>query len=94
MQKAIEALCSDTPWVSIAGQLFEFTGTHYELRSEATEKWRIFDWLTTYSELVKGKYRCNRANSASANEVYSSMLLAVAVDPNTINPDGLILLAG
>ncbi|MEG4989191.1 DUF5906 domain-containing protein, partial [Microcoleus sp. BR0-C5] len=89
VQKAVEALYSDTPWVSIAGQLFEFTGTYYELRSEATEKRRILDWLSTYSELVKGKYRCNRANSASVNEVYSYMLLAVAVDPNTINPDGL-----
>jgi putative DNA primase/helicase len=89
VQKAVEALYSGTPWVSIAGQLFEFTGTHYELRPEATEKRRILDWLSTYSEFVKGKYRCNRANSASVNEVYSYMLLAVAVDPNTINPDGL-----
>ncbi|MCC3461668.1 MAG: helicase superfamily 3, partial [Microcoleus sp. PH2017_11_PCY_U_A] len=45
--------------------------------------------MSTYSELVKGKYRCNRANPASVNEVYSYELLAVAVDPNTINPDGL-----
>ncbi|AFZ09215.1 hypothetical protein Osc7112_4949 [Oscillatoria nigro-viridis PCC 7112] len=89
VQKAVDALYSDKPWVSIAGQLFEFTGTHYELRSEAAEKRRILDWLSTYSELVKGKYRCNRFNSASANEVYNCMVLAVAVDPNTINPDGL-----
>jgi putative DNA primase/helicase len=89
VQKAVEALYSDTPWASIAGQLFEITGTHYELRPEATEKRRILDWLSTYSEFVKGKYRCNRASSASVNEVYSYMVLAVAVDPNTINPDGL-----
>ena len=88
VQKAVEALYSGGPWASIAGQLLEFTGTHYKLRPEATEKRRILDWLSTYSELVKGKYRCNRANSASVNEVYSYMLLAVAVDPNTINPDG------
>jgi len=89
VQKAIEALYSGGHWVSIAGQLFEFTGTHYELRPEATEKRRIFDWLSIYSEFVNGKYRCNRANSASVNEVYNSMLLAVAIDPNTINPEGL-----
>jgi putative DNA primase/helicase len=89
VQKAIQALYTGSPWVSVAGQLLEFTGTHYELRPEATQKRRIFDWLSTYSEFVKGKYRCNRANSASVNEVYSSMLLAVAVDPNTINPEGL-----
>jgi putative DNA primase/helicase len=76
-------------WASIAGQLFEFTGTHYELRSEATEKRRILEWLSTYSEFVKGKYRCNRANSASFKEVYTYILSAVAVDLNTINPDGL-----
>jgi phage/plasmid-associated DNA primase len=89
VQKAIKALYAGGYWVSVAGQLFEFTGTHYELRLEAIEKRRIFDWLSTYSELVKGKHRCNRANSASVNEVYSSVLWAVAVDPNTINPDGL-----
>jgi putative DNA primase/helicase len=89
VQKAIKALYTEKHWVSVAGQLLEFTGTHYELRLEATEKRRIFDWLSTYSELVKGKHRCNRANSASVNEVYSSVLWAVAVDPNTINPDGL-----
>jgi putative DNA primase/helicase len=89
VQKAIEALYSGGHWASIAGQLFEFTGTYYELRPEATEKRRIFDWLSAYSEFVKGKYRCNRANSASVNEVYNSMILAVAIDPNTINPEGL-----
>jgi putative DNA primase/helicase len=89
VQKAIEALYSGGHWASIAGQLFEFTGAYYELRPEATEKRRIFDWLSAYSEFVNGKYRCNRANSASVNEVYNSMLLAVAIDPNTINPEGL-----
>jgi putative DNA primase/helicase len=89
VQKSIEALYSGGHWVSIAGQLFEFTGAYYELRPEATEKRRIFDWLSAYSEFVKGKYRCNRANSASVNEVYNSMILAVAIDPNTINPEGL-----
>jgi putative DNA primase/helicase len=89
VQKAIEALYSGGHWASIAGQLFEFTGAYYELRPEATEKRRIFDWLSAYSEFVNGKYRCNRANSASVNEVYNSMLLAAAIDPNTINPEGL-----
>jgi putative DNA primase/helicase len=89
VQKAIKALYSGGHWASIAGQLFEFTGTYYELRPEATEKRRIFDWLSAYSEFVNGKYRCNRANSASVNEVYNSMILAVAIDPNTINPEGL-----
>jgi putative DNA primase/helicase len=89
VQKAREALYSGGHWISIAGQLLEFTGTYYEVRPEATEKRRILDWLGTYSELVKGKYRCNRANSASVNEVYAYMLMAVAVDIKEINPPGL-----
>jgi putative DNA primase/helicase len=89
VQKAIEALYSGGHWVSVAGQLLEFTGTHYTLRPEATEKRRILDWLSTYSEFVGGKYHCNRATTASVNEVYSYILLAVVVDPNTIQPDGL-----
>ena len=89
VQKAVEALYSSGHWASFGGQLFAFTGTHYELRPEATEKRRILDWLSTYSEFVRGKYRCTRANTASVNEVYGYILLAVAVDPNTINPEGL-----
>jgi putative DNA primase/helicase len=89
VQKAVEALYSSGHWASFGGQLFTFTGTHYELRPEATEKRRILDWLSTYSEFTKGKYRCTRANTASVNEVYGYILLAVAVDPNTINPEGL-----
>jgi len=89
VQKAVEALYSGSHWASIAGQFYEFTGTHYELRPEAIEKRRILDWLSTYSEFVKGKYRCNRANSASVNEVFAYILLREAVDPNAINPDGL-----
>jgi putative DNA primase/helicase len=89
VQKAVEALYSSNHWASIAGQLYEFTGTHYELRPEAIEKRRILDWLSTYSEFVKGKYRCTRANSASVNEVYSYVLMREAIDPSAINPDGL-----
>ncbi|MEG5038891.1 MULTISPECIES: DUF3854 domain-containing protein [unclassified Microcoleus] len=89
VQKAVEALYSGAPWASIGGRLFEFCGTHYELRSEAAEKRRILDWLSTYSEFVNGKYRCNRANSASVNEVWNYIVLARAIDPNAINPDGL-----
>jgi putative DNA primase/helicase len=89
VQKAVEALYSSGHWVSFGGQLFRFTGSHYELRSEGTEKRRILDWLSTYSEFVKGKYRCNRANSASVNEVYSYILLAVDIDPAQVNPGGL-----
>jgi len=89
VQKAVEALYSSGHWASFGGQLFAFTGTHYELRPEATEKRRILDWLSTYSEFVRGKYRCTRANTASVNEVYGYIFLAVAVDPNTINPEGL-----
>ena len=89
IHKALEALYSQGHWVSIAGQLFEFTGTHYELRPEVTEKKRIFEWLRTYSEFVKGKLRCIRYNFASANDVFNCMVGISAVDPNTINPDGL-----
>jgi putative DNA primase/helicase len=89
IHKAIEALYSGGHWVSIAGQLFEFTGTHYEMRSEVTEKKRIFEWLRTYPEFVRGKLRCIRYNSASANDVFNCMVGVSAVDPNTINPEGL-----
>jgi putative DNA primase/helicase len=89
VQKAVEALYSAGHWASIAGQLYKFTGTHYELRLEAAEKQRILVWLNAYAEFVKGKYRCNRANSASMNEVYSYVLADKFVHPDAINPDGM-----
>jgi putative DNA primase/helicase len=89
VHKAIEALYSDGHWASVAGQLLKFTGTYYEVRSEGSEKRRIYGWLKTYVELVGGKYRCNRYNSASANEVYNCMVGSVDVDIKDVNPPGL-----
>jgi putative DNA primase/helicase len=88
--KAESALYSDGHWVSIAGQIYRFTGSYYELRSEVSEKRRIFEWLRTYSEKGKGGvYRRSRVNSSSTNEVYNSMVLGLAVDIETVNPPGL-----
>ncbi len=88
--KAESALYSDGYWASIAGQIYQFTGSYYELKSEATEKRRILEWLKTYSEKGKGGvYRRNRANSSSVNEVYNWMVLGLAVDIETVNPPGL-----
>src|SRR4028118_2242694 len=92
--KAEDALYSDGHYVSIGGLLYRFTGSYYEELNESSEKWRIGGWLKTYSEFVNGKYRCNRANTSSVNEIYSYIVLAVAVDPNTINPEGLNSFSG
>jgi putative DNA primase/helicase len=89
VHKAIEALYSDGHWASVAGQLLKFTGTYYEVRPEGSEKRRIYAWLKTYVELVNGKYRCNRYNSASANEVYNCIAGSVDVDIKDVNPPGL-----
>jgi putative DNA primase/helicase len=89
IHKAIEALYSGEHWKSIGGVLYQFNGIYYEMRHEATEKKRILEWLKTYAEMVKGTYRCNRYNSASVNDVWNCMVASVAIDPNTINPEGL-----
>lgn len=89
IHKAIDALYSGRRWASVAGQLLEYTGTHYEVRSEGSEKRRIYAWLKTYAEMVKGKPRCNRYNSASTNDVYNCIVGSVDVDIKDINPSGL-----
>jgi putative DNA primase/helicase len=89
VQKAEAALYSEGHWVSIAGQLYRFTGSHYELQPETTEKRRIRDWLTTYTEKVKGVYRYTQAKPAAVNTVYDWMVLGMAVDINKVNPPGL-----
>lgn len=88
-QKAEAALFSDGHWISIAGQLYLFSGSHYELQSRAEQKRRIRGWLNTYVEKVKGVYRYTQAKSASVNEVYEWVALGVAVDLKDVNPPGL-----
>ncbi|MEG4508474.1 DUF3854 domain-containing protein [Microcoleus sp. F6_B4] len=93
--KAEEALYSEGHWVAIAGQIYRFNGSCYELSPEVVEKRRIRDYLSNYSEKVKGGgYRKKYANSASINQVYDWVIAGFAVDPNTINPDGLNTLNG
>lgn len=88
--KAESALYSGGHWVSIAGQIYKFTGNYYQLQSEAAEKRRIFDWLKVYSEKGKGGvYRRARATSGSVNQVYDWVVLGLSVDIETVNPPGL-----
>ncbi|WP_293156068.1 DUF3854 domain-containing protein [Microcoleus sp. bin48.metabat.b7b8b9.023] len=89
VQKSEFALYGNGHWVSIAGQLYHWVGSHYELRPEAEERRRIGDWLNTYSEKVKGVWVNNRAKSGNINEVLNWVVNRTAVDPNKINPDGL-----
>lgn len=87
--KAEEYLYSEGHWVSIVGQLYCFTGTHYELRPEVVEKRRIRDYLSNYVEMVRNVPRRKYANSASINQVYDWVIAGFAVHQSTINPDGL-----
>jgi putative DNA primase/helicase len=87
--KAEKALYSEGHWASIAGQIYRFTGSYYELCPEVGEKRRIRDYLSNYSERVRGTHRKKYANSASVNQVYDWVVIGIAVDPNTVNPDGL-----
>ncbi|MEG4962144.1 MULTISPECIES: DUF3854 domain-containing protein [unclassified Microcoleus] len=87
--KAEKYLYSEGHWASIAGQLYCFTGTHYELRPEVVEKRRIRDFLSNYVEMVRHVPRKKYANSASINQVYDWVVAGFAVESNTINPDGL-----
>ena len=89
IQKAEAALFAEGHWKSIGGILYRFTGVFYEERSEEIEKSRISDWLNTYSEKVKGVYVCNRANSASIDQVYDWVVKRRAVNIKNINPPGL-----
>lgn len=89
IQKAEAALFTEGHWRSIGGILYRFTGEFYEERPEEAEKSRIGDWLNTYSEKVKGVYVCNRANSASIDQVYDWVVKRRAVSIKNINPPGL-----
>lgn len=89
IQKAIEALYCDVPYVSIAGVLHRWTGTHYEPSEEPLEKKRIADWLDTYAEYVKGKWVHNRATPESLEQVFKWVIRQKAVSLSQVNAGGL-----
>jgi putative DNA primase/helicase len=87
--KAEDALYSDGHYVSICGLLYRFTGSYYKELNESKEKRRIGGWLKTYSEIVKGVWVNNRADTASVNAIFSWVVNQTAVAPEEVNPGGL-----
>lgn len=89
VQKAEDALYSDAKWVSIAGQLYRYTGQFYELQPDCLEQKRIAAWLGAYVERTRYGYAYQRAKARNVNEVFSWIVYRQAVDSRQINLDGL-----
>lgn len=93
--KAQQALFSDR-WVSINGELYQWTGTHYQLRSNATVRRRIADWCrsTPVYSSSSDEWRFSYATATHVNNIYSWLVEAFSIDPALVNPPGLNCLNG
>lgn len=92
--KAQTALFSDRPWVSIDKQMYCWTGTHYQLQSEAAIERMISDWCAKTPVYVQGEWKFAYAKSQIVNNILAWVLKAFSVDPATVNPPGLNCLSG
>jgi putative DNA primase/helicase len=89
-QKAQDSLFTDTPWICLDGDLYQWSGTHYEKQGEKAVRRRISDWCT--STPVKNNY--GRFTYAYATKAHVSNILdwvrdQFGVDREQVNPPGL-----
>ncbi|PIG94577.1 DUF5906 domain-containing protein [Gloeocapsopsis sp. IPPAS B-1203] len=94
-QKALDALYSDTNWIAVDKQLYRWTGTHYELVSEAAEKARISRWCnSTPVQRNSDNWSYSYAKSSYVEAIWNWLIVSFAVDPALVNPPGLNCLNG
>lgn len=92
--KAQAALFSDTRWVSIDGQLYHWTGTHYRLVNTAALKKKISDWCRATPVFIGEDWKYAYATATHVENIYAWVVTCFSVDPGTVNPPGLNCLNG
>lgn len=91
--KAQEALFKDR-WVSIDGDLYQWTGTHYQLQSETVMRRRIAEWCRSTPVYVQGEWRYSYATATTVSNIYAWVVEVFGIDPALVNPPGLNCLNG
>ena len=91
--KAQEALFKDR-WVSISGDLYQWTGTHYQLQSETAIRRKIAEWCRSTPVYVNGEWRYSYASATVVSNIYAWVVEVFGIDPALVNPPGLNCLNG
>ncbi len=91
--KAQEALFKDR-WVSISGELYQWTGTHYQLQSETVMRRRIAEWCRSTPVYTNGEWRFAYATATNVSNIYAWVVEVFGIDPALVNPPGLNCLNG
>ncbi|NEP00894.1 MAG: DNA primase [Symploca sp. SIO2E9] len=90
-QLLFSTLYGDKPWICVGGELYCWTGTHYQHREKGAELKRIADFCNTYAvfDPKAQEMRYPYAHPRKAKEVLEWVKMRLYVDPNLTNPPGL-----
>lgn len=83
-------------YLAIDGNLYKYTGTHYELLDPGEEKRRIREWASTYPVLDRktGSYVFRYMTPGAISSIWDWALLSFGISPDKLNPPGLNLANG
>ncbi|MBC1218371.1 hypothetical protein GNE08_29840 (plasmid) [Trichormus variabilis ARAD] len=90
LQRALNFLYGDKPWICVNNTLYYWTGTHYQQSSESDERRKITDFCNSYTvERKKDGVTFPYAKPACVNEVLRWAKYCCEVNSELINPPGL-----
>ncbi|MDJ0575151.1 MAG: DUF5906 domain-containing protein [Xenococcaceae cyanobacterium MO_234.B1] len=93
-QMCIEALFSDTHWISFNGKLYKWVGTHYQQACRVQERRRIVHWCDTTPVETKTGWKYAYADATHVENIWKWVLEYFEVSPDEINPPGINCLNG
>jgi putative DNA primase/helicase len=94
VKMCLDALYSDTRWVAVGGQLYEWVGTHYQSVYRESQIRRIADWCDTTPVLVGKTWKYALATPYHVESIWKWLLQHFAVSADKINPPGFNCLNG
>lgn len=94
--QAVIDLYSEGRWISVGDDLYKFVGSHYEKVSAFAEKRRIMDWAqkNPVRDGRTGKWTYEHCQPEHLKKIWEWALLRFAIDPDTVNPEGINLANG
>lgn len=93
-QMCIDALFSDTRWISFNGKLYKWVGTHYKLADTIKETSRIVHWCDTTPVETKSGWKYAYADANHVDNIWKWVLKYFQISPEQINPPGINCLNG
>jgi phage/plasmid-associated DNA primase len=95
-QVAIATIYKNERYICLNNELYKFTGKHYELSPDATEKRRITKFCSNYKfyDTKTRKYVYRYATERAVSNVLGWFKATTGVVPKEVNPNGLNLANG